>query len=55
VRPVDIAGAATRRDNAADALPACGAVRLLDAGGRLLAIADDKDAPVSLHPSIVLV
>jgi len=54
VRPVDIAGAATRRDNA-DALPAYGAVRLLDAGGRLLAIADDKDAPLSLHPSIVLV
>ena len=55
VRPADIAGAETGRDKDADALRVCGAVRLLDAGGRLLAIADKKDAPASLHPSIVLV
>jgi len=55
VRPFDIAEPTARRDNDADALPVCGAVRLLDAGGRLLAIADKKDAPASLHPSIVLV
>jgi tRNA pseudouridine55 synthase len=55
VRPADIAAAETGRGKDADALPVCGAVRLLDACGRLLAIADKKDAPVSLHPSIVLV